>query len=182
MAFDVWIFFFVKNPIQKIFFTLSFLIIAACGGDDSSDSSSQSVTWNATVEGNSGEMKINSQQAVSEPDGGVVLTLTGLFNSDTATFTMDIAGGANIQIEPPAAEALVHGIQVGSSSVNTTLDINSVKYRGTSGSVTFTAYDTNVGGTVSGSLNIGMVKLELGSNDTASLQGDFTATVSTPSS
>ena len=163
-----------------ILFILVAVSLIHCGGGDGPNSD-QSATWTATVDGEIGQFSIKTQTGTTQADGGVILSMTGKFNGTDITFSIDISGGLQINIDPENEEQSSQTIQVASSSVNVSLDVGTVRYRGTSGKITFTAYDANENGTVTGTLDtIGLVGISLNPAQTATLQGAFSIMVSAP--
>ncbi len=149
--------------ISKLLFPAALCLLVGCG----SDAASTTETWTGTWNGSATEFLVQSQSASLGPDGGVLLTFAGKASDAEFTVELDIVGGANSNT-----------LQVGSSAVNLNLVLDSVHYRGTSGTILFTAFETTAGGALAGSLDAGLVPLQ--GSGSVTLKGDFTTQIVTP--
>ncbi|MFH1018659.1 MAG: hypothetical protein V1798_10835 [Pseudomonadota bacterium] len=159
--------------IGKLLPLFALVLVAACSSDGSGPGIS-SVAWTGTANGSSAEFLVTSQSAQIESDGDVSLLFGGQETGEEFTMRLDVGGGRAATIPPDQPST----VQIGSSSVNLNLYLGTSHYRGTSGSVTFTKFETLPGGSLSGNLDVGLVPLQ--GSGSVTMNGDFTAPVVTP--
>ncbi|HLG18816.1 MAG TPA: hypothetical protein VI895_03230 [Bdellovibrionota bacterium] len=162
---------------------LSFLPLFGCSDDGDVNGTANVADWNATIDGQSGTLSMSSQEATTRPDGGIRMSMAGTTShAESVVLTVTISGGVTVDLEPqgdpntpPSAT-----LQIGAGDINFTMDVGSDRYRGTSGTIIFTAYDPNEGGDVNATFDAGLVTTSLASPKAATLTGEFKAVVVTP--
>lgn len=168
--------------VRFLYLPLLFLSLLpfACDSTET-DGTSSGPAWNLTVDGSIDDMVLSEQRVEVEPDGGLLVTVSGVWGEAECLFTLDIAGGTPIPFVTPVDESPPTAtLDVGSSSLNVRLSIGDVLYRGTSGTIIFTAYGSDVDDEVTASLDVGLVGLVLEPKSAVQLQGDFSAVVVNP--
>ena len=153
-----------------------------CSDDNGGNGGSGNSVWDGTINGQTAQFLISSQAASTQADGGVLLSVGGNSSLGDLIGSIDVAGGTPIDLTapdettPPSAT-----IQVGATGVTVSITVEGIRYFGTSGSVTFTAYGPNIGESVEGSLDVGFVSVgQQTTQGSATLSGTFSSIVAAP--
>ncbi len=159
---------------------LAFVLLSCSGGDGSS--TSQSSDWEVTIDGTSRTVSISSTKAETESDGGVLITVSGtLVGVDSFELTADLVGGSPVTLAAAAeGEEPTATLPVGGSSVNVRFVVGTTVYRGTSGTIVFTAYGTDEEDSIAGSFDMGLVGLSMNPKTSAEVSGSFSLTLALP--
>jgi hypothetical protein len=152
----------MRSPAR--FLAALLLALHGCGGGSSS--SSTELPLDLTVDDTVTMASVSGWAVELEADGGTVLSASGTAGGQPLSFSVDITGGTTVTPGTPLA--------VGGSAVNVRLALGETVYRGTEGSLVFSAYGSEPGATVSGTLEIGLVGIVL-PKTTARIRADFEA-------
>lgn len=142
----------VRLPVREVPLLLALFVLAACGGDGSSNGSGSPHTIGGTVSG------LKSSGLALQDNGGDTLKISG---NGIFTFATSVPGGNPFSVTvstQPTNPSQTCGVAHGSGTVSGD-DITNV-------AITCTTNSFTVGGTVSGLTGSGLVLADNGANDT----------------